>query len=413
MAEIGSSCCVGLAPLYEKSKPVLAMISIQFGYAGMNIISKVALNQGMSHFTLVFYRKTRPKLTFGIFCQIFLSALLGATINQNFYYAGLDYTSTTFACAISNIVPALTFLMAIPLRLERVGIRTSAGQAKVLGTIVCVGGAMFMTVYKGMAIQLWTTHIHVSEGQANASQPKDWIKGSLLIVGSCIFWSSWFIMQAKISNKYSAQYSSTALMCFLVVIQSGVITLIFEGRNPSVWAIGWDLKLLTAIYSGVVTSAISVCVMSWCILKRGPLFVTMFSPLLMVIVAVMSSIVLDEKLHLGSVIGSVLIIIGLYSVLWGKGKEMEKVTKTLKGDSVESLSGHDLSNHSGCEISYTKKPTKSPTKEDPSNNSNNNTAIQETSIDCSGIDKTILEDQEDDMVITAEETHKQIGEGCV
>lgn len=55
MAEVGNSC-VGFAALYEKSKPVLAMISIQFGYAGMNIISKVALNQGMSHYTLVFYR---------------------------------------------------------------------------------------------------------------------------------------------------------------------------------------------------------------------------------------------------------------------------------------------------------------------------------------------------------------------
>ncbi|KAH9316972.1 hypothetical protein KI387_018741, partial [Taxus chinensis] len=55
MEEVGSSC-VGLGQLYEKSKPVLAMISLQFGFAGMNIISKIALNQGMSHFTLVFYR---------------------------------------------------------------------------------------------------------------------------------------------------------------------------------------------------------------------------------------------------------------------------------------------------------------------------------------------------------------------
>ena len=33
------------------------MISVQFGFVGMNIISKVALSQGMSHFVLVVYFK--------------------------------------------------------------------------------------------------------------------------------------------------------------------------------------------------------------------------------------------------------------------------------------------------------------------------------------------------------------------
>jgi len=40
----------------ESSKPYFAMISLQFGYAGMNIITKVSLNRGMSHYVLVVYR---------------------------------------------------------------------------------------------------------------------------------------------------------------------------------------------------------------------------------------------------------------------------------------------------------------------------------------------------------------------
>lgn len=40
----------------EGSKPYIAMISLQFGYAGMNIITKVSLNRGMSHYVLVVYR---------------------------------------------------------------------------------------------------------------------------------------------------------------------------------------------------------------------------------------------------------------------------------------------------------------------------------------------------------------------
>jgi hypothetical protein len=39
--------------------------------------------------------------------------------------------------------------------------------------------------------------------------------------------------------------------------------------------------------------------MSWCLRKKGPLYVAMFGPLIVVFVAVMSSIVLDETLHIG------------------------------------------------------------------------------------------------------------------
>lgn len=40
----------------EKAKPYICMVSLQFGYAGMNIITKVSLNRGMSHYVLVVYR---------------------------------------------------------------------------------------------------------------------------------------------------------------------------------------------------------------------------------------------------------------------------------------------------------------------------------------------------------------------
>jgi hypothetical protein len=46
-----------MGTLIEKSTPYIAMISLQFGYAGMSIISKVSLNRGMSHFVLVVYRQ--------------------------------------------------------------------------------------------------------------------------------------------------------------------------------------------------------------------------------------------------------------------------------------------------------------------------------------------------------------------
>lgn len=40
----------------KKIKPYLAMVSLQFGYAGMYIISMVSFKHGMSHFVLSVYR---------------------------------------------------------------------------------------------------------------------------------------------------------------------------------------------------------------------------------------------------------------------------------------------------------------------------------------------------------------------
>ncbi|KAJ7005440.1 hypothetical protein NC653_004912 [Populus alba x Populus x berolinensis] len=68
----------------NKVKPYLAMVSLQFGYAGMYIITMVSLKHGMSHYILAMYRhvvativiahllplKIRPKLTLPIFLRI-------------------------------------------------------------------------------------------------------------------------------------------------------------------------------------------------------------------------------------------------------------------------------------------------------------------------------------------------------
>ena len=42
--------------LMNRVKPYLAMISMQFGYAGMYIITMVSLKHGMNHYILAVYR---------------------------------------------------------------------------------------------------------------------------------------------------------------------------------------------------------------------------------------------------------------------------------------------------------------------------------------------------------------------
>lgn len=346
----------GLGNFCENAKPYIAMICLQFGYAGMNIITKVSLNRGMSHYVLVVYRhafataviapfaiflerKVRPKITYTIFLQLFVLGLLGPVIDQNFYYAGLKFTSPTFSCAMSNMLPAMTFVMAVICRLEKVNLKKVRCQAKVVGTMVTVAGAMFMTLYKGDVINMvWSKYIHPRKSLVSGTTQgtdQDWVKGSILLILATFAWASFFILQAITLRKYTAQLSLTALVCFMGTLQSIVVTLVME-HKPNAWAIGWDMNLLAAAYAGIVSSSIAYYVQGLVMQKRGPVFVTAFSPLMMIIVAIMGSFILAEKIYVGGVIGAALIVIGLYSVLWGKykeykEKEAEEILEPVKG----------------------------------------------------------------------------------
>ncbi|KAL1536069.1 WAT1-related protein-like protein [Salvia divinorum] len=327
---------------FNTCKPYIAMISLQFGYAGMNIVTKISLNGGMSHYVLVVYRhaiataviapfaffferKAQPKITFPVFMQIFILGLLGPVIDQNFYYAGLKLTSPTFSCAMSNMLPAMTFVMAIIFRMEKVNIKKVIYQAKVVGTVITVAGAMLMTLYKGPLVEMaWTAHRHSSSGRDDTSKDssdRDWFIGCILLIIATLAWASLFILQTAALKTYSNhQLSLTSMVCGMGTLQAIAVTFVME-HNPSVWSIGWDMNLLAAAYAGIVTSSLSYYVQGLVMKTKGPVFATAFSPLMMIIVAVMGSFILAEKIYLGGVIGSAIIVVGLYSVLWGKYKE--------------------------------------------------------------------------------------------
>nr|KYP63125.1 Auxin-induced protein 5NG4 [Cajanus cajan] len=263
-----------------------------------------------------------------------LCHLLGGTLAQNFYLQALSLTSATFASAMANLVPAITFILAVSFGLERLNLGTAAGKAKIVGTLIGISGAMVLTFVKGKEINFGTFHLnllHHQNGAHTATSAKH-ILGALFALASGISYALWLITQAKMSERYPCIYSSTALMSLWGAIQSTVFALCLE-RDWSQWRLGWNIRLFTAAYSGVVVSGVMVVVISWCIKMRGPLFASVFNPLMLVMVALAGTTMLNEKLHLGSIIGAVLIVSGLYVVIWGKSKEMQKKNQLMPAES--------------------------------------------------------------------------------
>ncbi|KAL8133746.1 WAT1-related protein At1g21890-like [Apium graveolens] len=333
-----------LSQLLTNIRPYLAMICLQFGYAGMYIVTMVSFKQGMSHWVLVVYRhvvatlaiapfafvlerKIRPKLTLSVFLKVMLLGLLEPVIDQNLYYVGMKSTSATFAAATVNVLPALTFIMAIIFRMERVKLRQKHGLAKVIGTSITLSGAMLMTLYKGPVVNILGGYSQETQNEnsgSDASSGQHWVGGTIMLLSCTVGWSAFFIVQSMALKEYPAPLSLTSLICVMGMMEGGVVALVME-RDMSAWAIGFDSRLLAAAYSGVVCSGIAYYVQGFVNKVRGPVFVTAFSPLAMIITAILGAIILSEQVRLGSLLGAVVVVIGLYSVVWGKSKD-EKIT---------------------------------------------------------------------------------------
>ncbi|XP_021732010.1 WAT1-related protein At2g39510-like [Chenopodium quinoa] len=330
-----------MAKVWSRARPYVAVIFMQFGIAGLAIIAKSALNNGMSNYSFVVYRqavaavvispfafvlerKVRPQMTLSIFIKILGLGLLEPVIDQNLYYAGMKYTTATFVSALSNTVPALTFLLAWMFRFEVVNKKVPS-LAKVGGTIVTIGGATIMTLVKGPGLNMPWSNGSYNHHVVKTVYHQNPIKGAIMITSGCMGWAGFVILQAITLKSYPAEMSLTALMCFAGAIEGTIVAFVAE-RNTSIWALDWDSKLFAYIYSGVICSGIGFYLQGKIMKEKGPVFVTAFNPLSMVIVAFLGSFVLAEQLTLGRIAGAIVIVMGLYIVIWGKSKDEKEQT---------------------------------------------------------------------------------------
>ncbi|KAL3652671.1 hypothetical protein CASFOL_002352 [Castilleja foliolosa] len=277
----------------QKLKPYLGVVFLQFGSAGFGIVAKAALNQGSSNYTFSVYRnaiaaalfipfafflerKIRPTMTFSIFWKILLLSLFDPVIGQNMFYAGMKYSSATFASAMCNLIPA-HFCLGLDTQIETVNLKSVRSNAKIMGTLVTVGGAMIMTLIVGPIIGLpWT---HKSQDSNASTSVEDPVKGAIMIGTGCLGYSLFYTLQAITLKSYPAGLSLTAMVCSLL---GTIVTFLAERGNTSVWALGWDAKLLAYVYGGVISSGITYYLSGVIMKEKGPVFVTAFNPLSMV-----------------------------------------------------------------------------------------------------------------------------------
>ncbi|XVF02408.1 hypothetical protein REPUB_Repub04eG0173100 [Reevesia pubescens] len=296
----------------ESALPMVGMVMAECAQVGLMIMGKAAMSHGMSNFIFVFYsnalaslillpssflfhRSERPSLSFSILCWFFVLGLLGC-FAQIFGYAGMYYSSPTLGTAMLNLIPGLTFILAVAFRMEKLHLKSSSSQAKSLGTIVSIIGAFIVTFYKGPSLLMAPSHSNSSHQLF--SQHSNWVIGGFMLAADCVFASAWLIVQASVLKKFPAELIVVFYYCFFVSLQSAIVCLIVE-RDLSAWSFKPDVRLVAVLYSAVFGSAFQLGVATWCLRRTGPVFVAMFKPLGIVISVVMGVIFFGETFYLG------------------------------------------------------------------------------------------------------------------
>ncbi|KAL2339803.1 hypothetical protein Fmac_007743 [Flemingia macrophylla] len=139
-------------------------------------------------------------------------------------------------------------------------------------------------------------------------------------------------------KRYPAEMSLSSLVCLTGALQALVAALVTTHHSGlRVWTIGWDFRFYGPLYAGIATSGIAYYVQGLVLQSKGPVFLTAFNPLCMIITCAFGSFLFAEQLHLGSIIGAIIIAVGLYSVVWGKGKDCSDPTPPPKQTETQHL----------------------------------------------------------------------------
>uniref|UniRef100_A0ACD5VVG5 Uncharacterized protein n=1 Tax=Avena sativa TaxID=4498 RepID=A0ACD5VVG5_AVESA len=318
--------------------PAICMVLIELFTTGQMLLTKVVVDAGLFVFALLTYRfflgsllvfplaiiLERGKwkeLKLKAFIWIFTSALVGFTI-PGLYYIGLGDTSPGYAINFYNIIPIATFILAVLFRKEPLDMRSLVGNIKVAGTLVCVGGTLVISLYKGKVLHLWPTNIvgYHAKQQGTAFWNHH-VRGTVLLVTSCLSLAVWYTVQAQMLKVFPYKYWSTVFSCFVGSIQMAIVGVIMN-REKATWELKWNMSLLTIVYSAILNTAAKFVMISWVVTQRGPTYPSMFCAVSVFFTTVLDSLLLGHDLSVGSILGMFLILAGLYFFLWGKRKEL-------------------------------------------------------------------------------------------
>ncbi|KAG0473260.1 hypothetical protein HPP92_015117 [Vanilla planifolia] len=254
------------------------------------------------------------RLSITLSVQLILIALGGVAAFQALMFLGIKKTSPAIASAMPNLAPGFIFIIAACLRFEKLDFKCKYSRTKSFGTIFCLVGAITLSL-----LQSPPEPINHSQSQEDAY--KDWIVGCSCLLGAVLVLSCSTVLQAATMLKFPAPFTLCAVTSTLGAILTASVQVITEGKvdigQPRI-----RFQIIFAIvFLGGMVIALCLAFQTWAVLRKGPVMVSMFSPIQTVCSTVLSTIILGQVIKFESIVGMFAMFFGLYMVLWAKKKE--------------------------------------------------------------------------------------------
>ncbi|XP_039142257.1 WAT1-related protein At5g47470 [Dioscorea cayenensis subsp. rotundata] len=264
-------------------------------------------------FAVVFEREKWPtKLTPALIIQVLCIAFGGVTTFQALLLQGLKKTSPAIASAMPNLAPGVIFIIAACFGFEKVSMKCKYSMTKILGTMACLSGAITMSFLQSPS---------ASSLPSNENINQDWFIGCSCLLAAVLVVSCTTVLQAAVMIHIQAPFTLCAVTSSLGAVITAFVQIITGGNldigspDISIWI------LIAVILMGGMLTASCLAFQTWCVMKKGPVLVSMFSPIQTVCSAVLASLLLGKFITWGSVGGMMVMFMGLYMVLWAKKKE--------------------------------------------------------------------------------------------
>ncbi|KAK1325359.1 WAT1-related protein [Acorus calamus] len=266
-------------------------------------------------------RRLRPMLVM----QFVLIALGGVTSFQLLSLVGIKKTSPAIASAMPNLAPGFIFIIAGCLGLEKINMKCKYGITKIMGTLLCLTGAIAMGLLQGHSPLPPPSSFPGSPPLSSISLQdaveRDRIIGTLCLLIAVLSLSCSMVLQAMIMKEFPAPLSLCTISSFIAFIFTAAFKLAVDGDlGIGLPTMSFGSLILFGSLGGIV-NGMCIGFQVWSLKKRGPVLVSMFSPVGTVCSAILSALTLGQPMTISSIVGMILMFGGLYLVLWAKKKE--------------------------------------------------------------------------------------------
>ncbi|KAE8055914.1 hypothetical protein FH972_012724 [Carpinus fangiana] len=313
------------------------LIGVQFVYAGNSVLLSFLMSMGLEPLTIVifstfasflilcpisvFFERSRwpKKFSLKLITQLVLISFGGVTLFQTLFLKGIQLTSPAMATAMPNLAPGFIFVIAWTVRLEKVKLSCLYSKVKIVGTVLCVVGALTMSI-------MHSTADEAKQAQLSSPSPSvvfdtQKIIGCLYLVAAVFILSANVVLQAATLKDFPAPMSLCAITSLIGVVITAAVALIQDHKIETSWPLVSVGQMVGYSLLGGAVSGACISFNGWAMKKRGPVLVSTFGPISTVCSVILSVATLGDTIDIGSLAGMFLMFTGLYFVLWAKGKE--------------------------------------------------------------------------------------------